>query len=469
MYETAPTTKALGLRRFAARKARAALATALVTAAFVVPPLAAGLVAAPAHATTAGANFTVNLSDDRADANPGDGTCSVVNFGAFCSLRAAIQEANATAEKDTIAFDVGAGSDGIATITPATPLPAVTEPVTINGYTQPGASRNNLSQGTDAKPKVALDGSSVSQSNEGGLRIGASNSLVEGLVVDDFAGVAGVEVLSTADSVVVRQNFIGTDPVGAHARGNLIGVLDRGTHTVVGGASAQDANLISGNQKEGVAIVNSSAHALVSHDLIGTDRTGTGRLGNLLDGVGMSDSSGNSVRNNTIAFNGGDGVSVLDVESLLKFTPGSDRILSNSIFSNGGLGINLTKDLELAGTSPADPNDAGDGDIGPNDRQNKPVLTSAKTVSGKTTIKGKLNSRPNETYTVQFFSNPSGTNEGRKFIGQKSVTTDALGNVTFGFSPATKVSVGRTITSTATRATTHDTSEFSAPRTVASS
>jgi hypothetical protein len=41
-----------------------------------------------------------------------------------------------------------------------------------------------------------------------------------------------------------------------------------------------------------------------------------------------------------------------------------------------------------------------------------------KTSSTKTTIKGKLNSARNKTYTVQFFSNPTG-NEGKKLIGQK--------------------------------------------------
>jgi hypothetical protein len=39
---------------------------------------------------------------------------------------------------------------------------------------------------------------------------------------------------------------------------------------------------------------------------------------------------------------------------------------------------------------------------------------------------------------VRFFSNPSGTDEGKTFIGQKSVTTDASGNATFTFSSAQK-------------------------------
>jgi hypothetical protein len=89
-------------------------------------------------------------------------------------------------------------------------------------------------------------------------------------------------------------------------------------------------------------------------------------------------------------------------------------------------------------------------------------LTSAKTASGKTTIKGKLNSTPNFSFTVRFFSNPKGTDEGKVFISKKSVTTDSNGNASFTFSPAKAVSVGRVITATATDPG-GNTSEFSAP------
>ena len=47
-------------------------------------------------------------------------------------------------------------------------------------------------------------------------------------------------------------------------------------------------------------------------------------------------------------------------------------------------------------------------------------------------------STPNKTFLIQHFSNPSG-NEGKTFIGQRSVTTDGSVNVTFPFSPAQRV------------------------------
>jgi hypothetical protein len=145
-------------------------------------------------------------------------------------------------------------------------------------------------------------------------------------------------------------------------------------------------------------------------------------------------------------------------------TTTGNEVSRNSIFSNGGLGIDLNGPGEDSSTNVSTPNDAGDADSGANNLQNKPVLSSAKTISGKTTIKGKLDSNPNQTYTIEFYSNPADTNEGKKLIGETSITTSVDGLRSFTFSPTTSVPVGQTITATATRASTHDTSEFSAPR-----
>ena len=64
-------------------------------------------------------------------------------------------------------------------------------------------------------------------------------------------------------------------------------------------------------------------------------------------------------------------------------------------------------------------------------------------------------------------SSPPGTDEGARFLGQRSVSVDTSGNATFAFKPKKKVGVGRTITATATNEFTGDTSEFSAPKKVA--
>jgi hypothetical protein len=193
-------------------------------------------------------------------------------------------------------------------------------------------------------------------------------------------------------------------------------------------------------------------------NLIGTAKNGTDALGNSGDGVRMFAGQGGATENivggtlpdtaNTIAFNGEDGVQVENDTSV------GNGILRNSIYSNDEQGIDL-------GNDGATTNDEDDLDPGPNNLQNKPDLTSAENSGGETTVEGTLNSLSNRNFRVRFYSNPSG-NEGKKYIGAKSnVKTKANGNISFTFKPENKVPAGRTITATATRGSTGDTSEFS--------
>jgi hypothetical protein len=198
----------------------------------------------------------------------------------------------------------------------------------------------------------------------------------------------------------------------------------------------------------------------VEGNLIGTKKDGTSRLGNEGEGVSIFAASGNSVGGalsgaaNTIAFNNGNGVVVNDVISA------GNSLLRNSIFSNEALGIDLAGLIVADGRTLNDPKDP---DAGPNTLQNFPVLTSAvKASGGKITIKGNLNSTPNKEFTVQLFSNPSAEDEGKTFIGQKRVTTNSDGNVTFTFATTKPLSVGNRITATAIDPG-GNTSEFSDP------
>jgi CSLREA domain-containing protein len=159
-----------------------------------------------AHAST---TFTVNSAGDGADSNAGDGVC---NDGAGnCTLRAAIQEANATPGTDTIAFNIP--GSGVRTIAPASALPTVTGAVVIDGYTQPGASANTLAEGDNAVLLVELSGAGATSSGGvgvGGLTITAGFSVVRGLVINRFRSGIGL-TLTGAGHNSVEGNFIGTD------------------------------------------------------------------------------------------------------------------------------------------------------------------------------------------------------------------------------------------------------------------
>jgi hypothetical protein len=262
----------------------------------------------------------------------------------------------------------------------------------------------------------------------------------------------------------IAGNFIGTDPSGTVDLGNVgrgVDILgDDTSRNTIGGSRPAGRNLISGNEWGGVAIAAGATDNAVMGNLIGTTASGTGSLGNIENGVFILGGASNNLvggtlpeSSNTIAFNGG-GVAILHDDST------GNSILRNSMFSNDHAGI------DLGGDSPT-PNDPGDADDGPNNLQNKPRIGLAENSGGETTVQGVLDSTPNETFKIRFFSNPAGDPlEGKKYIGAKSATTDAAGNDTFTFKPATQVPTGRTITATATSNSTDDTSEFSSPEEV---
>jgi hypothetical protein len=124
-----------------------------------------------------------------------------------------------------------------------------------------------------------------------------------------------------------------------------------------------------------------------------------------------------------------------------------NRISSNSIFANGTLGT----DLVPAGVTLNDPADA---DTGANDLQNFPVITSAQTAGGLTTITGVLESRPSTGYRVEVFEtitcDPSGFGEAQRQILAADVTTDASGRAEFMRTTTQAAPSGHFITATAT-------------------
>jgi CSLREA domain-containing protein len=555
----------------------------IVTLGMLLTALMAAIMLLAAGRADASTTFTVNSTADYGDVTRGDGKCdigTIMLIGERCTLRAAIQEANATTGADTINFAIPAGQEPV--ITPASELPKITRTVTINGYSQPGAQPNSKTVGTDAVLKIVLSGAKIFGS---GLRIEAPNSTVKGLVINQWSG-AGIWIDgSGATGNKVTGNYIGTDASGAQDLGNsAYGVSVDGANNIVGGATAAERNVISGNDALGVLFEDTGTGGnKVMGNYIGTDASGTKDLGNASHGVSIDDVPNNIIggtttgARNVISGNNGNGVSIygnhgnkitgnyvgtdatgtkdlgntyhgVDIDygkantiggttagernvisgnngngvliegagatgnkvtgnhigtdkngaaplgnssngvyisapnntvggttaggrntisgnagsgvSIYGATTTGNRIPQNSIFANGGLGIDLGEDGPTA-------NDPGDADTGPNGLQNKPVVRSAKTGALKTTVNARLNSTPNRTFTVQFFSNPAGGDEGKKFMGQKSVTTDGSGNVSFSFSPAQKVGLGRTVTATATNPA-GSTSEFSAPRTIVS-
>ena len=267
----------------------------------VVMAATLAMVASPAWATT----FTVNSTAD-----PGTGGCNATE----CTLREAITAANASSTvDDTIEFDITTGSSTVKTISPTSQLPAITDTVTIDGYTQDGAEPNDaITNANSAVLKIELDGTSAGVSAFG-LAVsgaGAAGTTIKGLVINRF-GDDGVFVSPDAPNTTIEGNFIGTNAAGTSALGNgSDGVTLLSSGNVIGGPANAAQNIISGNGANGVAVKQSDAAGnTISNNHIGTDKNAEEDLGNSESGVLVEDASDNTLGGNgaTGAGNGANG------------------------------------------------------------------------------------------------------------------------------------------------------------------
>lgn len=272
----------------------------------------------------------------------------------------------------------------------------------------------------------------------------------------------GVELVSGALSNRVIGNFIGTDITGTVDRGNgSSGVaLSSGSANEIGGVAAGEGNLISGNNVNGVEIGGSPGNR-VWGNRIGTDVTGLLALGNSTHGVSVTGS-----RNLIGGTNSGEpNIIAYNFSDGVRISTGTGNpVLGNSIFSNFALGINLL------GSSGVNANDSGDVDAGGNNVQNFPVITRTAVGPTDTVVAGTYHSRSNTTYRLEFFrsasADPSGFGEGEVFLGATNVTADSAGDAAFEIVFAGLLPTNHFITATAT-STNNDTSEFSARRRLA--
>jgi hypothetical protein len=236
-------------------------------------------------------------------------TASNTNDSGPGSLRQAILDANSSPGTQTIAFNLPGA--GVRTIALLSALPTITDPVVIDGYTQPGYA------GT---PIVELNGAGAGAGAHG-LSITASGSTVRGLVINRFNGNGiNIDGLGGAGSNNrVEGCFIGTDAAGASALPNSVGVNVRfGTSNLVGGATSTPGNapgnVISGNGA-GVLFGRAADSSVARGNIVGLSADGASALPNA--GAGVSIDAPNCIvggaaagARNVISGNGGNGVTI---------------------------------------------------------------------------------------------------------------------------------------------------------------
>lgn len=291
----------------------------------------------------------------------------------------------------------------------------------VNGVALDGAT-NNLIGGASAGASNVITGNGQDGVAIIGGTTGGSGNAVQGNRIG-VSATLGSTSGNGPDGVLVSAG------PGRSASGNLIGGRGLGAGNVIGGATSG----------AGIRIDGAGAAAnVVQGNYVGVDPSGDAhpnsgpgiQLNAPSNGVG-----GGSNARNVVAQNGGPGV--------LVSSGSGNLVLTNSIHSNGALGIDLTS-----------------GNLG----AIAPVLASAVPSHG-TLVRGSLTAAPLSEYTIELFSSavcdPSGAGEGAVFLGSGPLVTDASGVGEIAAIVTTTVQLGEVVTATATDEAGANTSEFS--------
>ncbi len=324
--------------------------------------------------------------------------------------------------------------------------------------------RNNRI-GSDASGTFGLGGDT-------GIWVTGNSNLIEGNQVSDN----NIGVLLNGGSNQISGNFIGTDASGDLPLGNDTGIHIIASDNVIGGEipimpvpGSTLGNIISGNNT-GIFLGTNAQNNYIKGNKIGagnsTDSSLPNNTGILLDGADNNTIGGTSLpmEANWVMHNNRDGIQFITTASdnLVQnnYIAWNDRGISagattgtsiqntfhnNNIYHNDQLGI----DLFPWGVTPNDP---GDGDLGANNLQNFPVISSAttSTVLGTACL----------GCTVEIFESAvdsSGHGEGISPIGEG--LTDLSGNFSIAIDPIATVDTCDYVTATATDAN-GNTSEF---------
>lgn len=395
-------------------------------------------VATDGAGNTSGCSFTVRVIPYRL-------TVTEVSDSGPGSLREALIAANTLPGENLIEFNFP--GPGPHTIRPETNLPIITSPVVLDGRSPVGFS---------GSPVIELDGG-LSGGEVDGLVFQSGSNTVLSLSIFGFDN--AIVLSANHGGSIIQGTYVGVDASGTNAVGSVGDGLQIGSaDNRIGGSGLGEANLIAGNGGNGIRLSSESARSnQVLGNFIGVGLNGLAALPNGGTGIFLEAGAANNqigsltpAEANRIGANGGAGIA-------LSMSAGTDNQIGiNVIDANGELGIDL-------GNDGVTDNDSNDSDIGPNNLQNFPVLTDARSVDGITTIDGSLTSQPDQSYRLDFYLNdtadPTGYGEGRTYLGYATLFAGESGPAEFSASFAIAAVFTQFVTATATDSS-GNTSEF---------
>ena len=425
---------------------------------------------------------------------------------------------NNTGQKSYIDFSIS--GTGTHTISLTSALTVVTQPVLIDGYSQPGSSQNTLNVGSDAVLNVEIDGSGAG-GGVNGLDFSAAENEIYGLAIYGFAGTgnpAAIELRASSVGSIVAGCKIGLNAADV-VIANATGVSVRSDNSIVGLPTTWGRNTISGNDF-GIFVASNPSGVTLQNNYVGTTPDGIASRPNSLDGVRFIGSNGliggtTLLERNVIGNSGLSGLSFL-----------TSSLVSNQVFGNyigvaadGTTDIGNTRgiafmstgidNMQIGGTSPGQgniianngtglniigttassslgnsvrgnsvfgntniginlggvgitANDADDADVGANNLQNFPEITRATLAGGDLEVEFAVSSSAsNSTYPLAIdFYKSDGSRQGEVYLGTYSYTTAQVTETTTLVGVGASITTGEFIVATATDAASN-TSEFS--------
>jgi CSLREA domain-containing protein len=367
--------------------------------------------------------ITVNSLEDSSGV-PGEEVCTGGD-GVNCTLREAINTANANAGEDTISF-AGIPAGSLLEIDEVS-LPTIEEKVTIDGHTAAGAS-------AEAPAIELLPINMSAETFTTGFAVhGGSGTRIEGFAIGGFS--AGIEVAFTgsgegegtntaADDTEICGNYLGTDLSGELDEPNITGAevwatptAEQPQGTVVGSPGAGcPGNVISANSRFGVAdyglgttVAGNSIGigaqpngAILPNGTAGAESPGAGvDVDALASGTMIGGTAPSGVEANFIAFNHGPGV-------LVEGWSGNVSIRHDSILENEGLGIQILSDEKLE----------------------PPTIAVARSpAAGRVELAGTVNGSGEEEVELDFYGSPTcGEGEGLTYLGSERFPIESGGN-----------------------------------------
>jgi CSLREA domain-containing protein len=393
-----------------------------------------------------GQSTAVTINSNRAENSGG---------GIHVSNQARANLNNMTLRSNQANSDNAGGGDGGALFNDNAPSTTTfTGTLTIGGSgfansaVNGGGIRNNA--GTVTIPasasithNTATGGTGGGISNAGTLSALATATITNNIATGNGGGIFNTGTLGAITTPTLNNNSAATGG-GIFSSNGALSITN-------GSVSSNTATTGKGG---GIEHSGTSASAVTGVSII--SNTGSGIH---ITGTGSLDAAGNTITNNS-----GDGITMIG-------TGVGSHFNSNTIHTNAELGIDLVDNGVTA-------NDAGDGDSGPNNLQNFPVLNYVRRGTGTAGIASvTLNSAPGK-YRIQYYANTacdvSGFGEGEVLLAAtEEITVPAGGTLTYLSSVALPYGTREQITATATSNPNGDanyddgnTSEFSACRKV---